>query len=327
MQGMKYVYTVYQEKSFSAAARRLFVSQPALSAAVKKVEAELGLLIFDRSTTPIQLTTAGRAYIEAAEQIMGIQKRLHTYVNDLANLESGALSLGGTNFYASCLLPPMLKAFSDAWPKIRLRVTESDSADLFARLLTDQLDLIVDSGSYDKTLYETIPLYSEHILLAVPAAHPKNQIYAAARLTQTDIMAGAANDAAVPSLPLTAFADAPFLLLGRGNDLYRRALDLCRHEGFVPQVRLYLNQLMTAYHMGRQGLGVTFLTDSLIKLSMPSQTMVYYKIQDPEAIRPIFMAIHKNTYRTRAMQEFIRIGRQLYPDGAPQKDCVTCSSK
>ena len=67
MQGMDYVYAVWQEKSFSAAARKLFVSQPALSASVRKVERELGLPIFNRSTTPLQLTDAGRALAQSIE--------------------------------------------------------------------------------------------------------------------------------------------------------------------------------------------------------------------------------------------------------------------
>ena len=100
---MEYVYAVYHEKSFSAAARKLFISQPALSAAVKKVEKELGMPLFDRSALPIQLTTAGKAYIKAVQQILTIQKNLKGYMGDLANLQSGNLSLGGTNFFASCL--------------------------------------------------------------------------------------------------------------------------------------------------------------------------------------------------------------------------------
>ena len=71
LQGMDYVYAVWQERSFSAAARKLFVSQPALSAAVKKVEAELGLPIFDRGRTPLQRTDAGRAYIESGNGSFG----------------------------------------------------------------------------------------------------------------------------------------------------------------------------------------------------------------------------------------------------------------
>ena len=82
MQGMDYVYAVWQEKSFSAAARKLFVSQPALSASVRKVERELGLPIFNRSTTPLQLTDAGRAYIDAAERIF----RIHAGDTDMPGL-------------------------------------------------------------------------------------------------------------------------------------------------------------------------------------------------------------------------------------------------
>jgi DNA-binding transcriptional LysR family regulator len=312
MQGMDYVYEVYHEKSFSAAARKLFVSQPALSAAVKKVEKQLGLPLFDRSTSPIQLTTAGKAYIEAARQIMTIQKNLHNYIGDLASLQSGNLSLGGTNFFASCLLPCMIKSFSSAWPKIRLRITESDSADLYARLLTEEIDLIVDSGLYDAALYESIPLLEDHILLAVPSDNSQNKKHAAARLTQKDIINGHAEDEHIPAVSLSDFAGEDFLLLGRGNDMYRRALDLCHTRGFTPNVRLYLNQLMTAYHTACQGLGLTFLTDSLVKYSMPSDALVYYKILDPAATRKIFIACRKNSYRTRAMQEFICIAQGIY---------------
>ena len=115
LQGMDYVYAVWRERSFSAAARKLFVSQPALSASVKKVEAELGLPIFDRGRTPLQLTDAGRAYIESAERIFRIQRDLGRYCHDLAGLQSGTLSLGGTNFFASCFLPAMIQAFSQKY--------------------------------------------------------------------------------------------------------------------------------------------------------------------------------------------------------------------
>ena len=70
MTGMEYVYTVYEEKSFSRAAKKLFMTQPALSAAVKKVESTLGLPIFDRSHSPLRLTDAGQAYIDAVQKLM-----------------------------------------------------------------------------------------------------------------------------------------------------------------------------------------------------------------------------------------------------------------
>jgi len=70
----EYVYAVYTEKSFSKAAQKLFVSQPWLSSTIKKVEQELGLPLFDRSTTPISLTEAGQYYVEGVEKNMAIEQ-------------------------------------------------------------------------------------------------------------------------------------------------------------------------------------------------------------------------------------------------------------
>ena len=312
MQGMDYVYAVWQEKSFSAAARKLFVSQPALSAWGRQGEKELGLPIFDRSTSPLQLTDAGRAYIEAAERIFRIKKDLKSYCDDLAGLESGTLQLGGTNFFASCFLPPMIEAFSQRHPHIALSVTESDSADLFNKLTTEELDVIVDSGIYDETLFEAVPFYQDHILLSVPASYPINEKFPAYRMTRQDILMGRHLRPQMPAVPLVAFEETDFLILGKGNDMYRRSKKLFQHNGFTPCVRLYLNQLMTAYHMARQGLGATFLTDTLVRLSAPNEALVYYKLEDEEAARQIFLAVKRRGYRTKAMQGFIESSLALY---------------
>lgn len=305
-QGMDYVYEVYCEKSFSKAAEKLFVSQPALSASIKKTEKKIGLPLFDRSTSPIQLTPAGKAYIEASKEIIAIKRRLENYYNDLAALSSGELVLGGTNFFASCLLPPMIKAFSEKHPGIHLQINESSSANLYEKLLTEEVDLIVDSGIYNKSLYESIPLLEDHILLAVPQNNQLNASLTEFRLTQSDIMQGLHLHGQVPDISLKTFCNENFLLLGKGNDLHRRALNLCQNSDFVPKVSLYLNQLMTSYNMAKHGLGISFVTDSLIKLSAPDASLVFYKIRDAETTRKIFIAYKKNCYLSHAMQAFIQ---------------------
>ena len=93
-----YVYEVYKERSFSAAAKNLFVSQPALSTAVKKLEESLGITIFDRSGSPLSLTEAGRVYIAALEEIRAIDRRMREQLADLSALQSGHIVVGGENF-------------------------------------------------------------------------------------------------------------------------------------------------------------------------------------------------------------------------------------
>ena len=94
-QGMEYVYEVYLEKSFSKAAEKLFISQPSLSANVKRVEHHIGYPIFDRSTKPLSLTECGVQYIKAVEKIKSIQNEFEGFVNDWGDLKKGALTLGG----------------------------------------------------------------------------------------------------------------------------------------------------------------------------------------------------------------------------------------
>ena len=82
-QGREYVYAVYREKSFSRAAQKLFISQPSLSAAVKRTEERIGYPVFDRSTKPLKLTECGEKYIAAVEKMMAAEQEFFHYINDL----------------------------------------------------------------------------------------------------------------------------------------------------------------------------------------------------------------------------------------------------
>ena len=299
MTGMKYVYTVYEEKSFSAAAKKLFMTQPALSAAVKKVEGELGLPIFDRSHSPLRLTDAGQAYIEAAEKIFQIQKNLQRFVNDLAELESGSLVIGGTNFVTACFLPRLIKQFNEQHPNIHISVIESSSAELFAGLKQGSIDLVIDSGECNTKEFESLTFFTDRIMLAVPRTFAIEQERS---FSQQEIIAGKHLQAEAAASQLQAFADVPFLLLGKGNDMYRRTMELFREAEITPHVRLYLNQLMTAYHMAATGLGATFLTDTLIRMAAPNDSLHYYRLEHPLLQREIFIAIPRSSDHPKAIQ-------------------------
>ncbi len=301
MTGREYVYTVYEEKSFSAAAKKLFMTQPALSAAVKKVEQELGLPIFDRSHSPLRLTDAGRAYIEATEKIFQIEKNLQRFVNDLAELESGNLVIGGTNFVTACFLPRLIKKFNEQHPNIHISVIESSSAELFAGLKQGTIDLVIDSGECNTKEFESLTFFTDRIMLAVPKAlAPENE----PAFSQQDISAGKHLQVSAPIARLQNFQDIPFLLLGKGNDMYRRTMELFREAEITPHVRLYLNQLMTAYHMTAAGLGATFLTDTLIRMAAPNDLLNYYLLDHPLLEREIFIAVPRSSYHPRAIQAF-----------------------
>ena len=110
-----YIYEIYKEKSFSVAAKKLFVTQPALSSMVKKVEKSLGVALFDRSTSPITVTEAGKIYIKAIEEMRSLQKRLKEELNDVCELKTGTLIVSGENFVSSFIMPKVIMEFSEVY--------------------------------------------------------------------------------------------------------------------------------------------------------------------------------------------------------------------
>ena len=107
-QSKDYIYEIYRCGSFSAAARNLYITQPAISIAVKKEEQELGQPIFERSSSRLLLTDAGRAYIDAVEKLHRIEEDLKVYCNDLSNLKTGALRIGASSFFLSSIVLPVV---------------------------------------------------------------------------------------------------------------------------------------------------------------------------------------------------------------------------
>lgn len=307
----EYIYEVYRTGSFSKAAKNLYISQPALSATVAKIESDLGIQLFNRSTHPITLTEAGKAYIEAVEGINSIEYDFRTKLSEIANMQVGHLTIAGANFFSSCMLPPIIKNFSRTYPSITFEIVESDSIELYDTALEKHIDLILDAGDYNHDFFQSHHLLREQILLAVPKSYEINKVYQDYQYTYTDIANNRhrSNDL---TIPLSALKDHPFILLKKGHDMHTRSMQICHNHGFEPANALYLNQLMTAYNLSAHDLGVVFVTDTLIKLAPKQQNLVYYAVDDDAAYRDLFLAHRKKAILTKAMKCFIASARDVF---------------
>lgn len=315
MNELDYVYEVYKEKSFSAAAKKLFVSQPALSTAIKKLEESLGIVIFDRSISPIALTEAGRVYIEAIEEMRAIERRAKEKLADLSDLRMGHLTVSGENFVASFIMPRVLKCFFSRYGGIDVDLVESNSPDLRKLLLTDQIDLLI-AHDFDLKLYTAQPLFEESLLLAVPESYEINRRLLSGSsgpraLTRDMICAGEHLRGDCPTTDLKLFENEPFLLLKPGNDMYRRAGVLCEEAGFVPKKRLELDQLISSYNMALAGMGVAFVTDVLVSAA-PGAGCVYYRLAGAHTTRTMSIGYKKGRFLGRACLAFIETAKEVF---------------
>ena len=303
----KYVYEVYKERSFTKAAQNLYISQPSLSARIKKIEEIIGEPLFDRSTTPLQLTEVGKVYIEAAEEITQIEQRVENYINDLAGLKTGNLAVGASTLFAAYVVPSLITQFNQKFPDVHIQLIEGNTAELEEMLGSNALDFVIDNYHYDSILYNKELYCEENILLAVPKHFAVNEELGMYQLSYTNIKNKNYLNQKYPAVPLGRFADLPFIMLTQGNDTRTRGDRLCRNVGFKPNIVLEFNQQSTAYMASSTQLGATFISDILVSQLPTFENLVYYKLDGEEAKRKVFFYYKTHKYKTRVMEEFVRM--------------------
>lgn len=318
-EGKEYVYRVYKEGSFSKAAKSLYISQPSLSAAVKREESRIGNPIFDRSTSPVSLTECGQKYVDCVERILAVENEFSNYLTDLNGLQTGCLILGGSHLFSSYVLPPLIGAFSRRYPKVTVRLVEESSSALEQLLLAGNVDLVADNSSFSEELFSRMLLRTEELLLAVPSSFAVNRTAAAYRLPGEHIRHGAHLTDGIPCVPLALFKDEPFVFLKPENDTRQRQMALCLQAGFTPRVVLELDQQVTAYNLTDSGMGISFISDTLVRSVPPHPNVTYYKLSGPLSQRRIWIYQKRGRYVSRAMEAFLDIARagRTAPEPSP----------
>ena len=303
--GMEYVYAVYKEKSFSKAAEKLFISQPSLSANVKREEKCVGYPIFDRSTKPLGLTEPGKKYIETVERIRTMQNEFMEYINDLGELKTGKLVLGGSSLYSSWVIPPLMGNFSKKYPLVQLELLEETTANLQKMLQNGEVDLVLDNCELDEEMFERKMFRKEYLLLAVPKSLEVNKELQEFQIEVEHIRDLSFLEENVQSVDLKYFSEEPFILLKPENDTRIRAMELCKQYDFVPNIVFELDQQMTSYNVTCSGMGVSFISNTLISKVPESPDVVYYKLAGDRACRNLYFYWKRTGYFSKVMREFL----------------------
>lgn len=299
------IVTVYQERSFSKAAQKLFISQPSLSAMIRQIEEEVGLPLIDRSCKPIRMTEAGMAYIRAAEEIQRTEQSFINYICDINDLQAGTLSIGSNQLFSSLVLPRFVASFVSQYPRIQLDLVDANSAELESKLTDGQLDMIIDNKELDDIHFERRTICQEHLLLAVPANFSMDPGVLPYQMTLQDVLENRHMEQEIPAVPLEFFRDIPFILMTRDNDTRIRTDAIFDSGGLKPRILLEIDRLVTLYNFISQGTAAAVVSDTLIQnMEHPSDDIHFYKLGSPWASRGVYIHCKRNRHRTKAMEIF-----------------------
>lgn len=307
---IKYVYTIFLEKSFSKAAKKLYISQPALSNIVKKIEEEIGYQVFDRSTIPLSATKEGEYFIKCIKKILDIEKNMKGYFHDLKNPSLTPIIIGGSSYFCAYVFPKLIKKYNNMFPEVYFDIFEGNVNNLLKGLEEEKIDLIFETAiSKDTSNINTYFFDYEYLILCVPIPMEINDELREYQISWENIKNNNfLKDEFLP-VPLEKFKDVPFIRMKPGNDLWKRETEICKNAGFVQKTMYQLDQILTALHIVIQtGSGVLFVRDTLVKnfLNLGNK-LVYYKIKDDLARREIYIATKKGKYVFNSIQKFINL--------------------
>lgn len=301
----EYVLEVFKEKSFSKAAKNLYISQPSLSASIKRIETKISAPLFDRSSNPITPTEIGMQYIRNALEISKIEEGFLNYVNDNLNILKGEIKIGGSSLFSSYILPPMITRFNKMYPHTDFKIYEDKTKNLMTMLVEGDLDIVIDNAIIVDDKIDSFFYTSETILLAVPKDLSINKKLTEYQLTFDDIKENVHTKDDFPCTALDAFKDEPFILLKNENDTGKKARQLFKQHKFTPNVLFELDQQATAYNISCSGLGISFVSDTLIRKTRAKDNVIFYKLDDKEIKRNIYFYVKNNRYLSNACRRFI----------------------
>lgn len=277
---LRYIVAVARERNFRRAAEKCFVTQPALSLAIQKLEEELGVAVFERKKGEVTLTPVGERVVEQATRVLDEAARIRDIARQGADQLSGTLRLGAIHTIGPYLLPDLIAALNTLAPNMPLEVEENTTANLETLLRNGAIDAALIALPFDVPGVETLPLYDEDFVVVVPRSH------AWAKRKSID-----AHDLATEKV----------LLLNSGHCFSGQVIEACpelSRKGEVQQG----NSLETIRNMVASGLGITVLPCSAAseRYRNPLVAMIPFKGQAPS--RRVALANRKSFVRPQAIE-------------------------
>ncbi len=289
---LKYIVAVARHKHFGNAAEACFVAQPTLSVAVKKLEDELGVVIFERGGAEISVTPLGAQIVAQAERVLEQTAAIKELARQNKDPLAAPLRLGVIYTVAPYLLPQLVKTMIGQTPQMPLILQENYTTRLIELLRQGELDAAIMALPLPSAGLQVQPLYDEPFVVALPRQHPW---------------------AARTSIAAEDLKSETMLLLGAGHCFRDQVLEVCPEmsrfstasDGIARSFEG--SSLETIRHMVASGIGITVLPAASVPTSTnPDDMLRYVPFADPVPSRRVAIAWRKSFPRQAALEALHR---------------------
>ena len=347
---LTYITTVADCRSVTAAAKKLYISQPSLSYIISKVEADVGVKLFDRKTNPLSLTYAGKKYVETAKEILRLRDNLRRELADIGAGETGEIRIGMPTERAGYMLPRVAGKFHESFPRVQLHLMESKSGEIIDSLINDRITFAVLPGGT-----EGMPggltaefIYREPLVVVTGDGIVTEEMLCGEDEQDGMLCRESAQDGEygqgdrpsresapdgedsqgdrpcresapdgrradlLPAVDLRKMKDLPYIILRKGQ-FNRRQTDLILAEADVnPRVIMEVSSCMSAAQLAKSGLGYTIVPERAVLAFGGYEHFHCYRINSRHSVWDVNAFYKNGSYLDKAERYFIDLMKEVF---------------
>jgi DNA-binding transcriptional LysR family regulator len=276
------------ELHFGRASKRLFVSQPALSKQIRRLEEKVGGNLFTRTRRKVEITEAGRVLLVGADKVLREDEAALSLAREAVLGRAGTLRIGFGIASVSEILPRTILRFRKTYSQVELKMRDMSTPAQIAALVEGNIDIGIVRLPIAHTELDSLPLFHEQLVVATSGSLPYNSRQG-----------------------LAALRNQPFVFFPRATSatLHDHVLGLCRCSGFSPTIVQEASELFTILNLVRAGLGVSLVPSAARRMGVPG--VRFHDLGVPEAKWRIGIAWNRLSDKAELISRFVATTRSV----------------
>jgi DNA-binding transcriptional LysR family regulator len=280
-------------ENFTIAAQKLFITQPAVTAQIKQLEADCNLRLFKKRGRKVYLSNEGKAIYPYVRQLFDYEKELEDVIEDMRELKRGVLRLGTTKAYARYFMPLIITRFRENYPEIKIHLDEGSSQDMTLSLVSFQNEIAIIAKAQDHPDVRFTPLSMEELVLITSPDH---------------VLAGKRD------VPFAQIAGEPIIMKTLGSGTRRLVNQLFERHGCTPEILMETNNTEFIKQLVQRNDGISFLVRESVTMELQEGRLAIVKLEGDPMFLDVSIAYLKNQHLSPPAQAFLDMLRNMAPE-------------
>lgn len=291
---LRVFYHAAKVQNFTEAAKRLYITQPAVTAQVKLLEEHCNLKLFKKKGRRLFLTEEGRTLFEYAQKVFEFEKEIDDVIEDMRELKLGTLRLGTTKAYARYFMPFLLSSFRERYPHIKIKLDEGSSLDMTNSLIELKNEVAVIAKADDNPEVQFFPFSQEELVLIVAPEH---------RLAESKTIA------------FKDLVNVPIIMKEFGSGTRKRVNELFAKYGYTPNVLMETSNTEFIKQLVQRGDGISFVVKEAVAVELREKKLATVPIKGERIPLDVSIAYLEDHHLSPPARAFLGILHEIAPKG------------